>query len=69
MGDRWHRIEADRALIQALGGPTQLAKRLGYLKPGGVQRVQNWTVRGVPPAVKLTYPDIFLPGLARKVAA
>jgi hypothetical protein len=53
-------IEADRSLIQSLGGPTQLAKRLGYQKPGSVQRVQNWTVRGIPPAVKLAHPDIFL---------
>lgn len=56
-------LEADRALIQSLGGPTQLAKLLGYQKPGSVQRVQNWTVRGIPPAVKLAHPDIFLADL------
>lgn len=59
-------IEADRALIQSLGGPTQLAKRLGYTKPGSVQRVQNWTVRGIPPSVKLAHPEIFLSGLKRR---
>ncbi len=59
-------IEADRALIQSLGGPTQLAKRLGYTKPGSVQRVQNWTVRGIPPSVKLAHPVIFLADLKRK---
>jgi hypothetical protein len=53
-------LEADRALIQALGGPTQLAKRLGLSTLGSVQRVQNWTVRGIPPAVKLEHPDVFL---------
>lgn len=53
-------LEADRALIQSLGGPTQLAKRLGYDKPGSVQRVQNWMARGIPPAVKLANPDLFL---------
>ncbi len=53
-------IEADRALIHSMGGPTKLAHRLGYDKPGSVQRVQNWTVRGIPAAVKLAHPDIFL---------
>lgn len=53
-------IAADRALIHSMGGPTKLAHRLGYDKPGSVQRVQNWTVRGIPPAVKLAHPEIFL---------
>lgn len=61
-----HTLEADRELIQALGGPTQLAKRLGYQKPGSVQRVQNWTVRGIPPAVKVAHPDIFLTSIKTK---
>lgn len=59
-------LEADRKLIQQLGGPTQLAKLLGFHKSGSVQRVQNWTVRGIPPAVKLAHPEIFLAGVARK---
>ncbi len=53
-------LEADKALIQSFGGPTQLAMLLGYSKPGGVQRVQNWTSRGIPPSVKLARPEIFL---------
>ena len=53
-------LEADRALIQALGGPTQRAKLLGLSHRGSVQRVQNGTVRGIPPAVKLAHPQVFL---------
>ncbi|AYM76936.1 hypothetical protein D9M09_14850 [Janthinobacterium agaricidamnosum] len=48
-----------KALIESLGGATKLAERLGYDKQGGVQRVQNWTVRGVPPKVQLAHPEIF----------
>ncbi|MBB5271527.1 hypothetical protein [Quisquiliibacterium transsilvanicum] len=53
-------IEEDRKLIRRLGGPSKLAKTLGYSKPGSVQRIQNWTVRGIPAAVKVAHPDIFL---------
>ena len=56
-------LDADRALIQSLGGPTQLARLLKLEKFGSVQRIQNWTVRGIPPAVKLAYPEIFLADL------
>ncbi|HEV2540231.1 MAG TPA: hypothetical protein VGU03_11040 [Frateuria sp.] len=51
---------ADAALIQALGGPAEVARLLD-LDPanGGVQRVQNWTSRGIPPAVRLQHLDIF----------
>jgi hypothetical protein len=52
-------IDHDKALIDSLGGPAKLAEKLGYDK-GGVQRVQNWTTRGIPPAVKLERPDLFL---------
>jgi hypothetical protein len=39
---------------------------LGYSKAGGVQRVQNWTVRGIPAKVKLENPELFpLPKSAR----
>lgn len=51
----------DAQLIEQLGGPAALAKRLGYDKTnGGVQRVQNWKKRGIPSAVKLEHPDVFL---------
>jgi hypothetical protein len=50
----------DKKLIEDLGGPTKLCELLGYEKHGGVQRVQNWLVRGIPPKVKLERPDLFL---------
>lgn len=56
-------LEADQELIKSLGGPTKLAELLGFKKAGSVQRVQNWTVRGIPAAVKLAHPAIFLAGL------
>jgi hypothetical protein len=51
----------DAKLIEAQGGPAKLAEVLGLQKYGGVQRVQNWTVRGIPAQVKLNHPEIFLP--------
>ncbi|WGG51809.1 hypothetical protein [Rugamonas sp. DEMB1] len=54
-------IEADKALIEAYGGPTKVAEQLGFDKArGGVQRVQNWTTRGIPARQKLKYPELFL---------
>jgi hypothetical protein len=50
----------DKQLIEDLGGPTKVAELLGYDKHGGVQRVQNWLSRGIPPKVKLERPDLFL---------
>lgn len=51
----------DAQLIKDLGGPAALAEKLGYDKQrGGVQRVQNWLTRGIPPKVKLQRPDLFL---------
>lgn len=57
----------DKALIEQLGGPTRVAELLGYDKYGGVQRVHNWLTRGIPPAVKVERPDLFMPHL--KVAS
>lgn len=55
------RMEDDAQLIKDLGGPTKVAELLGYDKAaGGVQRVQNWLTRGIPPKVKLERPDLFL---------
>ncbi len=50
----------DRELIDRLGGPAKVAELLGFDKKGGVQRVHNWKERGIPPAVKLAHPEIFL---------
>lgn len=51
----------DSALIDRLGGPAEVARLLGY-GHGGTQRVHNWKQRGIPAAVKLARPDLFLPG-------
>ena len=60
----------DAQLIADLGGPTKVAEMLGYDKArGGVQRVQNWILRGIPSAVKVQRPDLFLPELAEARAA
>jgi len=50
----------DKQIIEDLGGPAKVAELLGYDKHGGVQRVQNWTTRGIPPKVKIEHPDLFL---------
>lgn len=53
-------VAADKALIQELGGPAEVARKLGFdPADGGVQRVQNWTVRGIPAAVRLKHLDLF----------
>lgn len=49
---------SDKELIQSLGGPTKVAELLG-LKKHGVQRVHNWTARGIPAQVRLDHPDLF----------
>lgn len=61
-------VEADRALIDKLGGPTALARRLSF-GIGGAQRVSNWRVRGIPPKVKLQHPDLFLGHLTGEASA
>lgn len=54
-------VHPDWQIIQSLGGPATVAKLLGYdSRKGGVQRVHNWRARGIPPAVKLAYPTLFL---------
>lgn len=53
-------IDEDRKRIARLGGPTRVADLLAFKRPGGVQRVQNWLTRGIPPAVKVQRPELFL---------
>ncbi|MCG7657151.1 YdaS family helix-turn-helix protein [Wielerella bovis] len=50
------KIEADRKLIAELGGNTVLAKLIGVTP----QRVCNWKSRGIPPGIKIDFPEIFL---------
>ena len=59
-----NKIQHDAALIRRLGGPSKVAEILAIDKRGGVQRVQNWMVRGIPSQVKVDYPHIFMPELA-----
>lgn len=54
-----NQIKKDAALIADLGGPAKVAELLGYVE-GGVQRVFNWTTRGIPSSVKLAHPELFL---------
>ena len=61
--------DKDRDLIASLGGPTKVADLLSLPRYGGVQRVQNWTQRGIPSAVKVSFPHIFMPELAQAPAA
>jgi hypothetical protein len=56
-------MQSDKQLIESLGGPAKVAELLGYEKHGGVQRVYNWTERGIPPKVKLQFPELFLADL------
>ncbi|EPJ9221212.1 hypothetical protein MWR82_003588 [Acinetobacter baumannii] len=50
-------IQKDRELIDKHGGATALAQTLGY----HVQRVQNWKIRGIPPAKeKFKHPELLL---------
>jgi hypothetical protein len=62
-------LEADRRRIEDLGGPAKVARLLGYDEAGGVQRVCNWKARGIPPAVKLSRPDLFLGELPSSMQA
>ena len=60
--------QSDAELIRDLGGPTKVAEKLGFKMPGGAQRVQNWVVRGVPDAIKVKHPYLFMPELAPALA-
>ncbi len=54
---------SDAELIEQLGGPAKVCELLQLPKFPGVQRVSNWKKRGIPPAVKLQFPALFLPGM------
>ena len=40
-----------KALIDAAGGPTELARRMGFAKATGRQRVAMWKMAGKIPAM------------------
>lgn len=56
-----NRARKDAALIDKLGGPANLARRLGFDPAKGVQRVQNWKYRGIPEVIRLRRTDVFGP--------
>ena len=63
------KLHEDATLIESLGGASVLAKRLGFdPKTGGVQRVQNWKVRGIPEVIRLRRPDVFGPAPTAEAA-
>ena len=61
--DKQFQLQSDKDLIAQLGGPTILAKKLGFASK---QRVHNWLTRGIPPSIKLAYPTIFLKKTRKK---
>ncbi|KPG65810.1 hypothetical protein AN993_21165 [Stenotrophomonas maltophilia] len=54
-------MHKDSELIDQLGGPAEVARRLGFAMPKGTQRVQNWKYRGIPPYTRVTRTDVFGP--------
>lgn len=55
-----------RALIEAAGGQSELARRMGFDKMTGRQRVQAWKSAGkVPPMVVRAYKPMFKRIMAR----
>lgn len=48
-------MASDKELIDALGGPSEVGRKLNC----SAQRVFNWTVRGIPAAIKLKHLDVF----------
>jgi len=53
----------DAELIMYYGGPARLAAKLNWTERHAVQRVSNWRRRGIPAAIKLKYPELFLSDL------
>ncbi|MGH8032718.1 MAG: hypothetical protein ACREO8_10230 [Luteimonas sp.] len=51
----------DAALIDRLGGPAELARKLGFDSRIGIQRVQNWKRRGIPEILRFKRTDVFGP--------
>lgn len=49
----------DADLIDRLGGPTEVARKLGFDNPGAIARVSNWKKRGIPPLLRYQRQDVF----------
>ena len=53
-------IKEVRALFEAAGGPTELARQMGFDKHTGRQRTANWLMNGrIPPMVALAFKPLF----------
>ena len=50
----------DAELIDLYGGPTKLARLLGWTQSGAAQRIHNWRKRGIPAGVKLAHQNLLL---------
>ena len=46
-------------IIDALGGSAKVARDLGFDPDRGVQRVNNWKERGIPPEILLDHSRYF----------
>lgn len=58
--------EEVKALIDAAGGPTELARQMGFDKHTGRQRCANWKMNGrIPPMVVLAFRPFFKRIMAR----
>ncbi|WP_369916507.1 hypothetical protein AB8810_10980 [Xanthomonas sp. NCPPB 3005] len=55
------KLHKDAELINRLGGPAKIARRLSFEMPQGTRRVQNWKYRGIPPFLRVTRVDVFGP--------
>lgn len=67
--NRPKKISPDAVVIDQLGGPAQLAKRLGLSGVNAVQRVWNWRQRGIPARVLLDHADVFAKACSSAAAA
>jgi len=54
--DKKNEIEQDKRLLNSLGSYSSIARKLGK----SPQCVFNWSKRGIPAAIKLKHPDLFL---------
>lgn len=54
--------EESKAVIDTAGGPSALARKLGFVSTDGKparQRVGNWRREGIPPAIELEHYELF----------
>lgn len=54
-------LTTDQKLIKELGGPAELARKLGLENPKGCRRIYAWYRKGkIPADWKLKRPDLLL---------